>query len=1588
MRAYQFLLTFFLFSTPFVFAQFELPEEIYVCPGQTSVPISMQFTPAEEAFLNEVSSATFTQLSLTDDQFSPVIGLGFNFSFYGQTYSTCLISSNNYISFNTNFANGICTFNELTTLGINSSNTLKNSILAPFQDLKPSAGGTLEYATVGTAPNRKFVIRWLEVQMWQCPQIFCSAIVLKEGSNTIETHLINKPICYSVWNGAAIHGVIDQTGANKEVVYDYDENVNRDHGQTWTTKLEGTVFNPIFGNDYTVSSTNFLPIVSSNSITWTDNLGNNYPGSFSTNVQIGPNTDYVFAHSDLCSEDLTDTVFIKRPNIQTAINGVTGNTIDICPNTNTTLSIASNTDPTITDISWSNGDTTLSTEINTNGTYSVSANINGCVIDTHFVVDLKETPIVNLDDTIYFCAGSNKWVNAAYTHPSTTYQWSNGSNASSINITAEGTYSVDLTLNGCTHTESFYAKKQQLPIVDLGADTNICSGTNLNLSSGLANSYSWSTGATSQSILVSNPGTYWVESSSNGCSKSDTIVVGIMAAPTISLADTTFICAGDTANLNAFYPGATYLWSNTQTTSNIDVYSAGIYTVKLTLNDCEFYDSTLVIINNLPITNLGNDIEECDGNIVNLNVQENGANYLWSNSATTQSINVTTSGIYHVEVEKNGCTSYDTIEVNFDPIPTISLPDTVDLCSGDSTTLDAFFTGATYTWSNGSSNSQITVGSSGMYFVDVELNDCNFKDTTHVFVNNYPITNLGNDIEECDGNIVNLNVQENGANYLWSNSATTQSINVTTSGIYHVEVEKSGCTSYDTIEVTFDPIPTISLPDTVNLCAGDSTTLDAFFTGATYTWSNSSTNSQITVETSGMYFVDVELNDCNFKDTTHVFVNNYPVTNLGNDIEECDGIPVALTVQENGANYLWSNSATTQSINVTTSGIYHVEVEKNGCTSYDTIQVTFNPIPTISLPDTVNLCAGDSTTLNAFFTGATYDWNNGSTNAQITVGTSGVYFVDVELNDCNFKDTTYVFVNNYPVTNLGNDIEECDGTPVVLTVQENGANYLWSNSATTQSINVTTSSIYHVEVEKNGCTSYDTIQVTFNPIPTISLPDTVNLCAGDSTTLNAFFTGATYDWNNGSTSAQITVGSSGMYFVDVELNNCNFKDTTYVFVHNYPITNLGTDITECDGVNVNLNVQENGANYLWSNSATTQSINVTTSGIYHVEVEKNGCISYDTIEVTFNPIPVITLPDTVHLCDGDSTTLDASYTGATYDWSNGSTNAQITVNTSGMYFVDIELNDCNYSDTTFVFIHNFPNVSLQSGYDFCEGDSVLIDAFYNSTATYTWSTGATGAAEYFNQTGIYWVEINDFGCTQKINFAVKEREVPKALLQDEGICFNESAVLDVTQPFVTKYTWSTGETTSLIEVKQEGYYWVDMETPYCSFRDSMYLSVSDAPTFELPTDTFICNNEGPIYFNFDSIGDKFLWSTGDTTGQQYLSQPGIYWVTVENACGIKSDTIIIDQQDCTCKIYMPTVVTIQANGENSEFKPSADCPFDKYELSVYNRWGNEVFTSKDPTSSFHPYNEGHKSNQTFIYILRYSFDGGEETIKKGVFQAF
>ena len=282
--------------------------------------------------------------------------------------------------------------------------------------------------------------------------------------------------------------------------------------------------------------------------------------------------------------------------------------------------------------------------------------------------------------------------------------------------------------------------------IDTSGPTTFCSGDSIILTSSVGNSYSWSTGETTQSITVFNTNTYTV-SVTGGCgtsTASQNIVVDAAPFASISASGPTTFCQGGSVTLMAAGAGP-YLWSTGETTANISVTSSGNYLLSVSNGCGTDTSSQSVIVDPIPVASItGAPTTLCPNETATLTAS-GGSSYLWSDGQTTASISITNGGNYSVTVSTTGCGSDITnVIIGSSNLDVSFISDTL---SG-AFPLDVDFTntslnGNTFHWDFGdgatssSNNSQHTYLTNGTYTVlltGTDMQGCNDTATVTIVV--------------------------------------------------------------------------------------------------------------------------------------------------------------------------------------------------------------------------------------------------------------------------------------------------------------------------------------------------------------------------------------------------------------------------------------------------------------------------------------------------------------------------------------------------------------------------------------------------------------------------------------------------------------------------------------------------------------------------------------------------------------------------------------------------------------------------------------------------------------------------------------
>ena len=451
--------------------------------------------------------------------------------------------------------------------------------------------------------------------------------------------------------------------------------------------------------------------------------------------------------------------------------------------------------------------------------------------------------------------------------------------------------------------------------------------------------------------------------------------------------------------------------------------------------------------------------------------------------------------------------------------------------------------------------------------------------------------------------------------------------------------------------------------------------------GYTYTWSNGQTTAAATGLSAGIYYLTVS-DDFNCVLTDSVAIAESPPLSVAvsNDTTVCAGAPVSLSAVPNGGNggytYAWNNGlgdGSSQLVSPTATTAYAVTLtDERGCTVEDSITVFVQELPEPSINGDLSFCLDSAATLTVG-SFANYLWSTGAATSGISVSEAGPYSVTVtDGNGCVGSDTVSVAVNANPEAAITGSLSFCPGGSTLLEGPAGLAAYLWSDSTTQPSLEVSTPGTYGLTVtDENGCagSAEAAVEESANLQPTIT--GELSVCAGDSTALSAgpF---AAYEWSTGASTSAITVSEAGAYSVTVtDENGCAGSDTVSVAVNANPEAAITGSLSFCPGGSTLLEGPAGLAAYLWSDSTTQPSLEVSTPGTYGLTVtDENGCAgsAEAAVEESANLQPTIT--GELSVCAGDSTALSAG-PFATYEWSTGASTPAITVSEAGLYSVTV-----------------------------------------------------------------------------------------------------------------------------------------------------------------------------------------------------------------------------------------------------------------------------------------------------------------------------
>ena len=1086
-------------------------------------------------------------------------------------------------------------------------------------------------------------------------------------------------------------------------------------------------------------------------------------------------------------------------------------------------------------------------------------------------------------------------------------------------------------------------------------------------------------GQTSATATGLCAGVYHVISTSYiGCTATTSVTITSSSTTSVTVNSST-VCAGTSAILTATpsTAGGTFSWTpGGQATSSISVSpgSTTTYTVTYTLAGCSGTNNGIVTVKPLPTVTV-NSPTICAGQTASLTA--NGATtYVWNTSSTTNPLTVSpaTNTNFTVIGTINGCTNTAVSIVSVTPLPTVTV-NSPTICSGQTASLTA--NGATtYVWNTGSTTNPLTVSptTNTNFTVTGTTNGCTNTAVSSIVVNSNPTVTVSPPMI-CSGQTATLTAS-GASSYVWDTGAITNTIVVspTSTTSFTVLGISVGCTNTAVASVSVTPLPTVTV-SSPTICSGQTATLTA--NGATtYTWNTGSAINPLTVSpiTNTSFTVTGATNGCINEAVSNVVVNSNPTVTV-NSSTICAGLTATLSA--NGAStYIWNTGATTNTItdNPGSTTIYTVTGNLLGCVNTATASISINANLSLSV-NNPTICSGQTTTLTTI--GATtYTWSNGSVGSSIVISpaNTSTFSVIGETGACSGSTLTTVVVNPLPTVTV-NSSTICSGQTATLTA--NGAtSYIWNSGSTTNTLSVTptTNTNYTVTGTALGCINTAIANVTVTPLPLVTV-NSSTICSGQTATLTA--NGATsYSWNTGSlsniltdsptTSATYTVIGTALGCINTAIANVSFTPLPTVTVNSSTI---------CAGQTATL-IANGASSYFWDTGSLLNPLIISpiTNTSYTVFGTTSGCVNSATTNVMVVSSPVL-IVNAISICAGETATLNVSG-ASSYNWSTGATSTSITVNptTTTTYSVTGSLGACSSSTNVNVTVNQLPIVTVQSK-TICAGQTATLTA--TGAINYNWNTGSFSniISVTPNTTTIYSVTGTNNGCSASNTVAVLVNPAPSISFTASvfsgcaPVCVQFTDLTTVGSGTITNWDWTfnDGSSSNLQNpfhcFDNAGLYDISLTVTSsngCSITIASpnYVNVFPNPIAEFTSNALETDILNPIidFTNLSSNATSYSWFFGDgsssvlTNPSHTYNDEGVYTTTLTaiNQYGCKDIMIHDIIINGIFTFYAPNTFTPNEDNVNNVFLPlGVGWDLEKYELNIFDRWGNNCFNTKE-----------------------------------------
>ena len=306
---------------------------------------------------------------------------------------------------------------------------------------------------------------------------------------------------------------------------------------------------------------------------------------------------------------------------------------------------------------------------------------------------------------------------------------------------------------------------------------------------------------------------------------------------------------------------------------------------------------------------------------------------------------------------------------------------------------------------------------------------------------------------------------------------------------------------------------------------------------------------------------------------------------------------------------------------------------------------------------------------------------------------------------------------------------------------------------------------------------FDNIQ-----LQTISKDNNFDVCLGDSISIGYYLDGIDFLWNDNSTNSNNFLSQDQTHTVELNFNNfILINDTFNLNFIDLGNSDLGQDFSICpnDSQLITLDNILN-VSYNWHDNSNSNSFLVQDTGLVSVEVNHLGCVSYDTLIVSYSIVPTLDLGNDTTICEFEiNLVLTHETNGTSFNWQDGSNTELYTVTEEGLYTLDVYLGECSSSDS--IYIRTKKEIKLGNDTTICENQPLflIVDSIYDD---YSWFDGFKESIKIANYKSSQWLNVTLDGCkmySDTINISVDLLPRLKLAFEDTLVCNDKEIELSV-----------------------------------------------------------------------------------------------------------------------------------------------------------------------------------------------------------------